>query len=57
LQRMSERNLLRATSYSTEILSNRRLDFYRQVKELTANAYAGRRLDWRQSLSSSLQGS
>jgi glycosyltransferase involved in cell wall biosynthesis len=57
LQRMSERNLLKATSYSTEILSNRRLDFYRQVKELTANAYAGRRPHWRQSLSSSLQGS
>jgi glycosyltransferase involved in cell wall biosynthesis len=57
LQRMSERNLLKATSYSTEILSSRRLDFYRQVKELTANAYAGRRPHWRQSLSSSLQGS
>jgi glycosyltransferase involved in cell wall biosynthesis len=57
LQRMSERNLLRATSYSTEILSNRRLDFYRQVKELTANAYAGRHPHWRHSLSSSLQGS
>jgi glycosyltransferase involved in cell wall biosynthesis len=57
LQRMSERNLLRATSYSTEILSNRRLDFYRQVKELTANAYAGRHRHWRHSLSSSLQGS
>jgi glycosyltransferase involved in cell wall biosynthesis len=57
LQRMSERNLLRATSYSTEILSNRRLDFYKQVKELTANAYAGRHPHWRHSLSSSLQGS
>jgi glycosyltransferase involved in cell wall biosynthesis len=56
LQRMSVRNLLKAASYSTEILSNRRLDFYRQVKELTAKAYAGRP-HWRQSLSSSLQGS
>jgi glycosyltransferase involved in cell wall biosynthesis len=56
LQRMSVRNLLKAASYSTEILSNRRLDFYRQVKELTAKAYAGRP-QWRQSLSSSLQGS
>lgn len=57
LQRMSARNLLKARSYSTKILSSRRLDFYRQVKELTANAYASRRPHWRQSLSSSLQGS
>jgi glycosyltransferase involved in cell wall biosynthesis len=57
LERMSARNLEKAASYSAEILTNRRLDFYRALKELTIHAYGSGREDWRQTLSSSLQGS
>jgi glycosyltransferase involved in cell wall biosynthesis len=55
--RMSARNLTRAAAYSTALLANRRLDFYRAVKELTIRAYANRQQNWRETLSSSLHES
>lgn len=44
LARMSARNLEKAGAYSTALLSQHRLKFYRAVKELTRNAYSARLL-------------
>jgi glycosyltransferase involved in cell wall biosynthesis len=57
VQRMSARNLLKASEYSTAVLAHQRRKFYRAVKELTARAYARRRGDWYQTQPSSLHES
>ena len=48
LQRMSMRNLLKSSKYSTAMLADRRREFYNTVKELTARVYDSRSHDWRQ---------
>ena len=50
VQRMSARNLVKAAAYSTAILANRRVDFYRAVRELTIRAYINRTQDRLQTL-------
>jgi glycosyltransferase involved in cell wall biosynthesis len=55
--RMSARNLHKAASYSTALLSRQRQKFYRAVKELTRNAYSAQAQDRFQSFPSSVETS
>jgi glycosyltransferase involved in cell wall biosynthesis len=57
VERMSARNLLKASEYSTVVLAHRRREFYRAVKKLTTLAYTSRRHDWYQTLPATLHES
>jgi glycosyltransferase involved in cell wall biosynthesis len=57
VERMSTRNLLKASEYSTVVLAHQRRKFYRAVKELTALAYRSRRHDCYQTVQASLHES
>jgi glycosyltransferase involved in cell wall biosynthesis len=57
VERMSARNLLKASEYSTVVLAHQRRKFYKAVKELTTLAYRSRRHDSYETVPASLHES